>query len=264
MRHFNPRAPCGARQQPEKPPLNPAAFQSTRPVRGATGPSGYGCPFPGISIHAPRAGRDRVVGRGGAHGDISIHAPRAGRDSFSTLAALANMSFQSTRPVRGATHVNVLIHPHRPISIHAPRAGRDAVHTASICRAIYFNPRAPCGARRAAISGSVGSTDFNPRAPCGARRQEMDSRILTARGFQSTRPVRGATCGPSWYYSRPIISIHAPRAGRDLLSSIASGRYLISIHAPRAGRDNLMIPSVRGIWSISIHAPRAGRDGSDR
>ena len=33
--------------------------------------------------------------------------------------------------------------------------------------------------------------------------------------FQSTRPVRGATDTPSPQWQEVIISIHAPRAGRD-------------------------------------------------
>ena len=42
--------------------------------------------------------------------------------------------------------------------------------------------------------------------------------VTAATLFQSTRPVRGAT--PPRYYDKlyDVISIHAPRAGRDLLS----------------------------------------------
>ena len=56
--HFNPRAPCGARPYARSPRLSPVTFQSTRPVRGATGPVRALCFHPDISIHAPRAGRD--------------------------------------------------------------------------------------------------------------------------------------------------------------------------------------------------------------
>ena len=80
-----------------------------------------------------------------------------------------------------------------------------------------------------------------------------------------------------------VISIHAPRAGRDAPTSAAlRAMSAISIHAPRAGRDgggatiNGLVrafqstrpargattrESVLGfILGISIHAPRAGRD----
>ena len=102
--------------------------------------------------------------------------------------------------------------------------------------------------------------------------------------FQSTRPVRGATCILYCYIVTLIISIHAPRAGRDehispwcwWITIFQSTRPVrgatcggaaaepgggISIHAPRAGRDR-QHPALDGIQTpvISIHAPRAGRD----
>ena len=60
--------------------MNKAIFQSTRPVRGATTQKGVPRARKGISIHAPREGRDHL-GDVTDHGIvISIHAPREGRD----------------------------------------------------------------------------------------------------------------------------------------------------------------------------------------
>ena len=59
------------------------------------------------------------------------------------------------------------------ISIHAPLAGRDLVYAGDQWFTLYFNPRAPCGAR------PQRSAKDAPRA-----------------GFQSTRPLRGATVSP--------------------------------------------------------------------
>ena len=172
------------------------SFQSTRPVRGATGQLPQGArAVPGfnprapcgarrglltvtvkfadlVSIHAPRAGRDQLAAGGHAHAYVvSIHAPRAGRDvlrpELSGLVAL--------------------------VSIHAPRAGRD-----------------PCPTRASGPSPRC----FNPRAPCGARQHEH------ARDRK-----------------RDHVSIHAPRAGRDVPAQGAGSRHSVSIHAPRAGRD---------------------------
>ena len=56
-----------------------------------------------------------------------------------------------------------------------------------------------------------------------------------------------------------VVSIHAPRAGRDLLPPPAWVIVLVSIHAPRAGRDHSVISFFLG-KDVSIHAPRAGRD----
>ena len=57
-----------------------------------------------ISIHAPRAGRDLAPLHDAARKLISIHAPRAGRDGKPLPLPVSLEVFQSTRPVRGATH----------------------------------------------------------------------------------------------------------------------------------------------------------------
>ena len=170
--YFNPRAPCGARPQIRARIGHGSAFQSTRPVWGATSPGQAARALRAISIHAPRVGRDvttltRInvdfisihaprVGRDVEQppgqrdsAEISIHAPRVGRDESSRILPRGVTVFQSTRPVWGATlgyeHTKVLV----CISIHAPRVGRDM----------------PCS--------------FSS---------------LACASFQSTRPVWGATC----------------------------------------------------------------------
>ena len=174
--------------------------------------------------------------------------------------SMVMLLFQSTRPVQGATRTD----RHRDcvrlyISIHAPRAGRDAA-----CR---------CAA--------PGQSDFNPRAPCRARPDWCAGKNIP-RSFQSTRPVQGATAPkpkpppPLMNFNprapcraRPVravrfavffrISIHAPRAGRDILQR--SGRRSQSYFNPRAPcRARLKGASAVRLNLISIHAPRAGRD----
>ena len=77
---FNPRAPCGARLHSEAESMREFAFQSTRPLRGATN-AGYGIfAVVDISIHAPLAGRDPPPSTRSNRAGISIHAPLAGRD----------------------------------------------------------------------------------------------------------------------------------------------------------------------------------------
>ena len=81
-RHFNPRAPCGARQ---RIPLE-------------------SLPCTNISIHAPHAGRDQKRRqKPGKKKLISIHAPHAGRDGRAKWYTIPKSVFQSTRPMRGAT-----------------------------------------------------------------------------------------------------------------------------------------------------------------
>ena len=122
---FNPRAPCGARPESGYTMGTVVVFQSTRPVWGATlalrgtrqisryfnprAPCGarqsllYKYPLhEGISIHAPRVGRDLREQWAQKQADISIHAPRVGRDEY------------------GYGWGGLI-----GISIHAPRVGRD-------------------------------------------------------------------------------------------------------------------------------------------
>ncbi len=145
---------------------------------------------------------------------ISIHAPRAGRDFGKPRSPGGIPVFQSTRPARGATGRAVLGEPSAGISIHAPRAGRD----------------------RQRITGTYPSSHFNPRAPRGARpaRQRHNPRYVI---FQSTRPARGATPLGLVGGEFARISIHAPRAGRDVHVRHRPHIRRVSIHAPRAGRD---------------------------
>ena len=193
--NFNPRAPCGARRdrrcgdharadisihaprvgrdvQILGRVVELRAFQSTRPVWGATDIKCARLMVLPISIHAPRVGRDHYCATAREYYAISIHAPRVGRD-------LRKRDF---RDIVSA------------ISIHAPRVGRDKSIIWSLCTLTNFNPRAPCGARRLTADPEMrktifqstrpvwGATDnfheirqpysyFNPRAPCGARQQ---------------------------------------------------------------------------------------------
>ena len=102
--NFNPRAPCGARREVWAGPAVPMQFQSTRPVWGATLVIfSVKTPF-GISIHAPRVGRDgtRAAPRR-ARCYFNPRAPCGARPSMVCFAFSITREFQSTRPVWGAT-----------------------------------------------------------------------------------------------------------------------------------------------------------------
>ena len=123
--NFNPRAPCGARLPASTTLAMPMLFQSTRPVWGATHVDTPLDTKRIVSIHAPRVWRD-LRGSAAAGGlGVSIHAPRVGRDRSCRMMRLWQRcfnprapcgarrvgimpaswypSFQSTRPVWGAT-----------------------------------------------------------------------------------------------------------------------------------------------------------------
>ena len=104
---------------------------------------------------------------------------------------------------------------------------------------------------------------FNPRAPRGTRlrRVVLDE---AARMFQSTRPARDATGAVRRPGNLALVSIHAPRAGRDRQGWQSPGGHArVSIHAPRAGRDSVF-GALKIQYDVSIHAPRAGRDFNTR
>ena len=168
-------------------------FQSTRPVRGATGEATEGLlAAVRISIHAPRAGRDPFGVRNRCRcGYFNPRAPCGARPRRAELLAAfrrnfnprapcgarpaeqkttqpPEMTFQSTRPVRGATGLHAT--GQAWVEFQSTRPVRGATQLAALLK------------------------------------------------FQSTRPVRGAT-GPALEdRDAGEISIHAPRAGRDWLS----------------------------------------------
>ena len=170
-RHFNPRAPCGARRAATGGWQSILHFNPRAPCGARLQVIQHGIVLLGISIHAPRAGRDRQQFHPQAHQrDFNPRAPCGARRS--TQRASGNFShfnprapcgarrpprtgrssasrFQSTRPVRGATQSGADLPPLGQISIHAPRAGRDSAPTHLLGMSkMHFNPRAPCGARQ--------------------------------------------------------------------------------------------------------------------
>ena len=122
-------------------------FQSTHPLRGATPRAAHHCNVFAISIHAPLAGCDHSSLAHWPTKEISIHAPLAGCDPSSVWVlcsgcnfnprtpcgvrlyfpddAYDGVPFQSTHPLRGATHGADGCGRTRQISIHAPLAGCD-------------------------------------------------------------------------------------------------------------------------------------------
>ena len=94
-------------------------------MRGATIMDWFGDTFFIISIHAPHAGRDRkkmLIVMETLH--FNPRAPCGARPEVGEFDQI-DILFQSTRPMRGATHTGLPEYVTAPISIHAPHAGRD-------------------------------------------------------------------------------------------------------------------------------------------
>ena len=147
---------------------------------------------------------------------------------------------------------------------------------------MYFNPRAPYGARppvpkflvtlikfqsTCPVRGTTRRSDaahavrhFNPRAPYGARhRKEVDGELPRHISIHVPRTGHDGE-GLEEVVSDVLISIHVPRTGHDREDMIHEDvAYCISIHVPRTGHDAaLKQAQVRA--EISIHVPRTGHD----
>ena len=218
-------------------------FQSTRPARGATGLDFEVIPFGdisihapregrdeerlavvallGISIHAPREGRDKELLLHPRQRPISIHAPREGRDGADWVDKDDSLLFQSTRPARGATGRRCRRLPSgRYFNPRAPRGARPRSASAFTTIFPFQSTRPARGATQALHHHPLRQLDFNPRAPRGARLSESLPPVRLSI-FQSTRPARGATAAGVCVRRAVQISIHAPREGRDICSSLA-------------------------------------------
>ena len=191
LRGFNPRAPCGARQDLEDALAEAFEFQSTRPMRGATVPP---CTCRGRQVfQSTRPMRGATLNNIDIDSQERFQSTRPMRGATKVKAAIvSNKQFQSTRPMRGATWLRRDLDYLYAVSIHAPHAGRDPFRSASRQGWIVSIHAPHAGRDRTAATMSSGTGCFNPRAPCGARLRPA-GRGLTRKRFQSTRPMRGAT-----------------------------------------------------------------------
>ncbi len=173
--------------------------------------------------------------------------------------------FQSTRPARGATGTQLHKAIHYYVSIHAPRTGRDAGLSDYDGVPLAFQSTRPArGATPSAALWVSRNFCFNPRAPHGARLPPISSKQIGLL-FQSTRPARGATSRCSNF--KPTARRFNPRAPHGARHHQRPGPLppgVVSIHAPRTGRDAAPHRKRSRYRSVSIHAPRTGRDARIR
>ena len=100
-------------------------FQSTRPMRGATGRVEAARAEGIFQSTRPMRGATIWTHAAGLKGIISIHAPHAGRDGFRMRQHHGSGDFNPRAPC-GARRINSSkIIRSTSISIHAPHAGRD-------------------------------------------------------------------------------------------------------------------------------------------
>ena len=190
--NFNPRAPCGARPQQSDSTLHRPLFQPTRPLRGATGLTILlMCVPPHFNPRAPCGARQGVnqLSR-----NVKYFNPRAPCGARPELRApvSAYHCISTHAPLAGRDEAGLSLFKMSAISTHAPLAGRDRRSCFGVLTILYFNPRAPCGARRYPIQRRAVRRIISTHAPLAGR-------------------------DPSVFAFPPLlfISTHAPLAGRD-------------------------------------------------
>ena len=192
------------------------AFQSTRPIRGATITVEIVSKTHSISIHAPHTGRDDgLFPQHGPH-SISIHAPHTGRDLFvCDKLAFHKISIHAPHTGRDGIWVNHDF-PVIQISIHAPHTGRDVdcicIHrdtnrfqsTRPIRGATFPGSCRPPSCRISIHAPHTGRDQsrrqqkqtlsaISIHAPHTGRDHPDRQQCRLSNQFQSTRPIRGAT-----------------------------------------------------------------------
>ena len=132
------------------------------------------------------------------------------------MAMRTSSVFQPTLPLRGATHEHGPGGQPQPASTHAPLAGSD-VPRVELFRDLRVSTHAPLAGSDMPITSAAQPSPFcfNPRSPCGERRARRERRhlrgpvsthaplagsdanvrlsTLSSSGFQPTLPLRGAT-----------------------------------------------------------------------
>ena len=188
--------------------------------------------------------------------EVSIHAPRAGCDRKpSGSRASCWASFQFTHPVRGATAIVAYESLVWFVSIHAPRAGCDKSKKVSSTNHKTFQFTHPVrGATQSDPPPPRGARSFNSRTPCGVRPITSSVPACTA-SFNSRTPCGVRLWSQLDQRRRTLVSIHAPRAGCDVLGAHVADLDCVSIHAPRAGCDPPHAPQGAGGLGFNSRTP---------
>ena len=151
-------------------------------------------------------------------GRLPLGAFCTGRDGRYGQDWPTRCAFQSTHPVRGATPLRLGLSPRlRRFQSTHPMRGATVGGRAAVKLPIDFNPRTPCGVRLLSVVYKEGYAKyFNPRTPCGVR--PACARCAARHANFNPRTPCGVRPAPAGgLRGGLLISIHAPRAGCDLL-----------------------------------------------
>ena len=233
---FNPRAPCGARLPHALREVNELIVSIHAPRVGRDSPLSFIKRFCKLfQSTRPVWGATRGVLRGDVAVDVSIHAPRVGRDHLFLVMCCHNFSFNPRAPC--GARLNPYSGTSASLTFQSTRPVWGA--TLSVCEwfidSRFQSTRPVWGATFASMMMPLGRMFQSTRPVWGAT--TAGSADDPVQKFQSTRPVWGATDDGRQGRRVDDVSIHAPRVGRDLRVVVTHGHVVVSIHAPRVGRD---------------------------
>ena len=170
--NFNPRAPRGARHR-----------QGSIVGKG----------FFNFNPRAPRGARLREQWfQGWLDRYFNPRAPRGARRITAPFNSPLSR-FQSTCPARGTTGKDGSIGLSVDISIHVPREGHDGPEIYNDAKEIYFNPRAPRGARQGYLHTIFIAGKISIHVPREGHDPLESEFYDVGVQFQSTCPARGTT-----------------------------------------------------------------------
>ena len=213
-------------------------FQSTLPAWGATRTSFPAPAAVRFQSTLPAWGATTDSARSVLLANFNPRSPRGERPSTSFISCSPSR-FQSTLPAWGATTqqksalISRLISIHAPrvgsdlalrrvddrldISIHAPRVGSDAVCLARVRETAVISIHAPrVGSDEKYLRQTGNKLKFQSTLPAWGATSSAGS-LAPFAAFQSTLPAWGATVDFFHVPCPPLISIHAPRVGSDLV-----------------------------------------------
>ena len=216
-------------------PTSVLSFQFTRPAWGATValPHFRGGEYR-FNSRAPHGARQVARGEKSADSKFQFTRPAWGATVFRG-ACVAGIVFQFTRPAWGAT------------------AGcKEGINIRS------FNSRAPHGARPPTVCTCGKETEFQFTRPAWGATNSAMLPTASAR-FQFTRPAWGATMWLLNTKQPDIVSIHAPRMGRDFLRGRLVPDCEFQFTRPAWGATGI-VRRPGGSWkSFNSRAPHGAR-----
>ncbi len=166
---------------------------------------------------------------------ISTHTPHAGRNYSTAKTTASFISFQLTRPMRGATgDVYKLKHDIIEISTHTPHAGRNCLCIGLANYTARISTHTPhAGRNRLSPTPLSSRGKFQLTRPMRGATNLIKPSVSSVFKFQLTRPMRGAT-QPPFLLARIMINFnsHAP-CGAQLFCAYSWAQVpYFNSHAP--------------------------------